>query len=593
MECKNCKSPVLENERFCANCGAPLETAEQSEPAYDYAVSNDGGFQPPKKKSKKKILFAIIAAVLVLAIATVAFAGPVVKNFACKTFMSPSKYLMHVEKENMEDIADEIGSLLGLVKATGSINDGVSADVNVTLGNFVKNLISENVDSSALPYISWINKIGIGADMAFDGSKIGYALRLSANDKAIANINAALDTENKNAYISIPDLADKAVRVSLDDMGFDAESINKLGEFMAIIPDEDVVSSMICRYMRASVSQIKNVTKGKATVSAGGAAKSCTLLTAAIDEPTCINILKAVITEAKNDSELKKIVANFAQFAGEDASEIIETYDSSLSEALQSLNETTDFGLEEPFFIDVWVDNRGDVLGVAIRTTDASISAKAVEDGKKTGIAIEFKAPGAEFAIAGVSTESGSKSNAEYDIMFNGMNIVKIVAENIDSDKYEKGILDGKVIVSASDTVSSLLSMTGMDSEVIDLIANGRIEISSSAKSAAESAVKISVYSGSELIADVDAAVNKGKGGKVAIPTEYVDADKADEWAAAINYQKLIDSLVEAGAPQELKMLGSMLNQSSGAAQEEAVYEDSSYEVPAAEQNYGIGTVIE
>ena len=61
MICTNCGSQVPDNQKFCTNCGAAFQPAEQAERS-----SMSTNPQTPSKRNKRKIIVIIIIVVLIL-----------------------------------------------------------------------------------------------------------------------------------------------------------------------------------------------------------------------------------------------------------------------------------------------------------------------------------------------------------------------------------------------------------------------------------------------------------------------------------------------------------------------------------------------
>lgn len=582
MICRNCGNEIHENEKFCPNCGTKCEEYAYDNNGYDNNGYDNNGYdnngydnnaydnsgyenneyyeeyedEKPSLFSKKKLI-SIAAVVLVLLVAVVAFAGDAIKNFAYRTIMSPSSYLKYVQEKNMDDVTECVDEIGGLIDSLDFSGKTLGADVGITLGNYVKNVIAQNVDPEVLPYVSWINDASLGFNAKFEAAKIGADIDLALNGTHITEANALIDMSEGNVYISLPDISDKAMRISTGATSMDAE-FKQLNQLMEIIPDEDVISDILCRYAGVITSQMKNVTRSKSSVTADGVSQKCTQLTVAIDGVTAMNIVKAVLTEAKDDDAIKNLVSEVAKFYGENPEEVINSYNEGIATALDELASEEAPEFEEIPYIDLWVDNDANIIGGSFRYNPIEFSLKFAEAGKKDAMTLSFKAPETTFEINGSSGINSGKKSGKYIASFNGMSVVEVMTENIDTKKLDDGDFEGKITVSVADAASGLIAMTDMDEEMQKLLLDGRIEIDSK-----DSRVSINLYTADELIAGVSLASKEAKDIDLSAPADFVDENASEEFAKTVRLDTVIDALVKAGAPAELSSLAALIASSN------------------------------
>ena len=561
MICKNCGNEMHNNEKFCPNCGRKCEESIDNSGYDETAVNNtitDDSISKEYADKKhgifsKKRIISIAAILLVLLIAVVAFAGDAIKNFAYRTILSPSSYLKYVQEKNMDEVEDCIDEIGDVIDSFDFSDKAMGAEVGITLGNYAKSIIFQNVDSEVLPYIDWINDIGIEFFTKSGSSISGVEADLKVNGTHITNARFIADSSDGHMYISLPEISDSAIRFSPGYSDFE-EEMKQIKNFAQIIPDENAVSDILCRYVGIITSQMKNVSRMKTTLTSDGISQNCTQLTVAIDGETALNIVRAVLTEAKGDMVLKNLICDVAEFYGEKPEEIIKSYDEEIAIALEDLATEEAPEFEEIPYIDIWVDNSADIIGGAFRYDPLEISISFADAGRKNAMSFSVKAPEVSFEINGSCENKAGKSNGKYIASFNGMNVIEIITENINIGKLDDGELEGRVILTVADEASGLLDMTGMDEDVQKLVSDGRIEIDSK-----DSKVNINLYIAEELTAGITLGRKEAKDIDLSLPAECVDEDESEEWSKTIRIDGVLGNLVKAGAPAELSLLGSFM----------------------------------
>lgn len=181
MFCEKCGSEIKEGAKFCAKCGAKVETARAKE---DTVVSSDRPAAEKKtvKQRKtsgknKKIVFAVTAAVLIVAIAAVGLIGYNIVGLTAKR----NKLAEAIDSSKTEEYIARKDSLVGRWKGLGA------GEVSEK-----KNILEE------------LQNVKHDADVFADCKK---QLKTMENEKE----NYKLDTESYLAYTEALENCEKAI----------------------------------------------------------------------------------------------------------------------------------------------------------------------------------------------------------------------------------------------------------------------------------------------------------------------------------------------------------------------------------------------
>ncbi len=557
MVCKKCGNNMNDNSNFCSECGWDLRNGEEIATPVEAGkvMTADSGFG----RNKKKILLPGAFALIVILIATIVFAGPVIKNSARRIFESPYEYLLRVQSENTEKFAKDFAARVEAMKNSLDPKDGASAELGVEFGEDFKKLISDESDEETAKMLEWIDSVDVVADMVMDNNGFGYGLKLNANGVEIASADGVMDFNDEALYWQVPALSSEGIKIPFDEAGISPESglvmLDSAKTMIEIVPDEAVISDLICRYTNAVVSEIKNVTEEKKNITVGEISKKLTVLSGRIDSKTVINISEAVLKEFSADDNIRDIIVDFAEFSGQNGDGLLSELDIAVAEALEEIERAKKEEHGEEFItMNVYVDSVGNIEGIEFSNPDSGeVKLVTLKDGKRFSDEFALKIPGAKVSVGGKGVESGGKINAEYTVYVNDTDVVKVKIENFDIKAYEEGVINCKTVIEPTPKISSVFELADEEvSDDISFISDMRIDVTFSAKSVSDADMLIEVYYKNKMFVAFDIKGESSSDYAMVKPESSIDSTNIQLWVESIKTDKIKKLLEKAGAGKEL-----------------------------------------
>lgn len=618
MVCKNCGSTVEDGVKFCTKCGermdevaeAVQETAEAAqetveavqetveatqeaaaevkeeatdmkEKVADVAedvketvanVTNEvkeamEGATEKVKKMPKTALLIVAAIALVLIIVLANFKS--VTNSVNKLVSSPEKYYASVEKNQIKELAGNFAdSYDNNVLDNVDINNySVDYGIEVELSEEARELLEGalNVDDTEA-----FKKMAANFFVSLKGDVISAEASATFGKDKLISGNVVADMEKGEAYAQIPELSSKYIGVSLDEYAEDfSEQFSVMMEqsesLAAALPKAKTVEKLIKRYLTIAVENVDSVKEDKGTIKVGDIEQKCTTIRVRIKEEDAYNIVKAILEEAKDDKDLHNVIKDFVNAVAEtseeemdmDADEVIDMFVEEIENALDELEEIEEFDSEEELVMNLWVDNKGEVIGREVEFDDQTIFYyKMAQKGSK----FEYKAVlvadpdyGEEIIFEGTGKKNSSTLNGEYVLkMKEGEKTSKFLEVKVDDYKIKKakeGFIDGSFTFGISEEFLREAN-AGIAAAIIS-----DYELKFDVKSGKKDAmIAVSILDNEEMFAKlkVDAKIGSGKSAKLPKGILVEDEEDIMEWAETIDTKKFLKKIEKSDLPVEI-----------------------------------------
>lgn len=567
MFCGNCGQKLEDGVKFCSQCGKEVQVVENT-PALD-AVAEEkvettpvaeqptaSPVQPtapkqPKKFNKKIIAIAAIAAVLALLLI---FNAASIFNFFKKTFSSDEVYLKNVTQDSVNEIAESVGNITKLLD-TDELANAAKGSFTIKLGKSATDLLKQYTGAD----FDWAESATAEIETASDDDKFSVSANIKVNKKEIIQANVILDMETQTLYFQLPDFNKEYVSISLSTItgGQQIDYATYKEQFEAysdMLPDSKVIEKLIERYMGIVLNCIEKTEKTPETLELGSLSIKCNKYTVNIDGDFIVRATKAVLTEAKNDKDIKKVLIDVATLDNPDvdANEYYTEFQSEIDSLLAEIENG-----EAPtinYSYDTWIDAKGNLVGLYAAIEDTVISYKNLEKGNKFASNLSLTSAGATLSLSGEGKISGDKKSGEYKLSYMGIDVLEIKAEKFDTEKAKEGYINGEFEIKPSSAVLASFSNSMLSTEINSLLSSLSIGINTeNSKKSSETELSIN-KNGEDMIALImEAKTESDK--KVKLPSKSVSADDSEAmeaWAEKFDTQKIIDNLKKAGVPENI-----------------------------------------
>ncbi|MCM1185865.1 MAG: zinc ribbon domain-containing protein [Lachnoclostridium sp.] len=599
MFCGKCGAEIKAGGKFCAVCGTPVREealqAESGSPASNEApgVNTAAPIQTvsempiqtpwqtgvdnaqagtPKKSGKAGLFVAIgVAAVLLVAVVSCVVNAAGISNFMHKTFSSPEEYFQYVMKKEVTAASQRAGGLYSdMVSKLNFYDVGYDAELTVELGEEVQALMKmagayTDLSSDGID-LSKLESFKVGAGVSVKDSTIGCNLTADINQAALLSLNSVMDLAQGEAYFQIPELSKTYLGLNMEDydmVGYyyydldsltEAQEMNK--EIVKALPGQADVEKMIQRYMNIIMENMDDVTIGsKKQLKVEGITQNCTEIKVTVDGRTAKKAMEAVIEEALDDKDLKKMLTKAIDATGEDGDEYYDDFVDDLEDLKSELQYIGQSDSE--IVLKIYVDGKGNVIGtVADFGEDRYSSVLTVTKGSNKAYEISLVEDDENiYSLFGKGQTSRGLLTGEFVLEVEDQSVAEFKVSNLDLKKWESGYFNGSVEIMPSSEMGELLAQE-FSAPIASFVEDASITVDCKA-SAEEAEYKVAVNYDKEKLLSATLAVKRGSGSKASVPDSksvIMMEDESDliEYVKDVDWDQLITGLEKTGVFEEL-----------------------------------------
>ena len=437
---------------------------------------------------------------------------------------------------------------------------GIDVDVSSQLVAVLRSLTSED--------FTWINDVKLTLSENVNDDKVSLDLGMRYGKKDIVSVKAALDVIRKELYVSVPELAENSIKLGTEEY-VDLSTIFVDVDYKDILPKQATLKKMIQRYFDIIMNNISDASYESKNLTVNGVAESSTLYEIAITEKLLAQTLLDIYTTAKEDADIKEVIYNAVDAAKElssysyeiDEDEIYNSFVEYLTQAIAAMEESIAEGKVSDKTVFEWrtyVASKGvDVIAVELEIKNAVdgkpyvIFAGRTQDGNKIGVNVYGGvSKERDFEIEGSFVEKGSKVSGTYEILVENKSMLFVDVVDFDTDKFDKGYLNGTISISPSKgMVEELSNEFGIEASMIGLsISTLSLKFDFEQKNENEMKFVASVLSGDEPYLSISLDSKLASGTSVNIPSNATE--DVEEWVEGFDVEGFVKKVSKSGLPE-------------------------------------------
>lgn len=373
--------------------------------------------------------------------------------------LSDVEYAQAITQDMLAGTVDTFTSVAGAYKNLAGIsldNIGVSADMTVKLGDLAIDMLEQAIFGTADSGMdmSFLANIGLGMELDSANGLTQLQLALGLSNTEIVKL--LLLTDKETIWAGAPALTDSFLEVGLTDMVVvpNAAMPNALTGILSIIPSEEKLAEILNRYVALAVKEIETVERATETLELDGLKQDATKLTIKIYEQDALDAVKAILTAAKTDADIKKIVEDFGAFYNEVQMDNIDAYaefTKGIDEALTQLPAEAE-DTENPIGLTLYVDAKHNFIGydLTVPGQDNVICAtRMITEGNNFKYLCEMGDVGGDMKITGSGTTNNGVITGTFTITSDGTAYVNMDLK--DFDMTDKDAISGTITLKPTD----------------------------------------------------------------------------------------------------------------------------------------------
>lgn len=470
------------------------------------------------------------------------------------------------------------GATLGAMGGQTATSSHTQMDIDITLGDDILGYAGNLMELYELPSdMTWLKQLGFNLDMNYSRDVNQMVMGLQLGKTNVASAEFIMDMVGGKMFARLPGLNDQYLGYA-SEVNQEPVVMGPMGEIedyaalISALPSEEALNTLLTRYLNLLLEQLEDPTVVTQTLSCKGITQEVTATTHTIRRSDVLDMAESVLKTAQTDAELEQMLDTFnsyynAQCAKTAATEGYTWEDVDLHQqmqqyildALADIAETRAELEDADFLVFSFYTQEEDQLGFSLKAIDETesveINAYGLRQEENTALLLEVKD---SFRFSGTGTEKDGVANGQYTLTVQDTEMGYVEVKNFDTEALKNGELKGQLVLSMSETM--IEEFFGPE---FFLTTNTKISINMNILGDGGTTA-CQLLEGEKLLLGVTTSTKILETEAVQIPTEYVDPSNEEElgaWLSAIDLNKVLENLRQAGVPAELvDMMGMYLN---------------------------------
>ncbi|MBQ7817681.1 MAG: hypothetical protein IJ388_02645 [Oscillospiraceae bacterium] len=370
------------------------------------------------------------------------------------------EYAQALTLDQLEGAVDALASGIGAYKNLSNISTkdfGATAELTLTLGDLISDTLEQAIFGTADSGMDMSFLSNIGLNMGIDSTADLTQLQLALGFSDTEIVKLLLLADDETIWAGAPDLNESFLEVGMDDLGIvpNAATPLALEGVLGVLPTEEKLAEILNRYLTLALKEIETVERASETLELEGLKQDATKLTIEIFEQDALDAVKAVLTAAKADQDIKKIADDFGKFYNDMMAEMNAEYDMTwekvdayaeftkgIDDMLADLPAAAE-DTENPISLILYVDANHNVIGCSLtipEETEAVVSYYTVTEGSNFKSIAEMPD---DTVFTGAGTTNNGVITGNYTISVEGTPVIKF--ELVDFDATKEDTISGTV----------------------------------------------------------------------------------------------------------------------------------------------------
>ena len=509
-------------------------------------------------------------------------------------------------KLEAQDFVDGYSKLYGsMLSALGTSNStamsGMENSMSVSFGDDLMTLLAGMISGSGMDLdISWLKEIGYTQKLNYDGSLMQTQTGITLNGKEILSADMIVNLAKGMIYMGFPELSSKYLNMDMGAMagvaapstGSMQDMLGKVTKAAAKLPSEQELNAVMTKYLNVALQALPTATSENVTLSYSGVSQDVTATTYSIGYADLLNIAKQILTTAKSDAELEKVVDGFAAFAEEVSGETLDVYAemvAAIPAALEEIEELlgsadaqsnkvgfrftsytageAQVGFKVTFYEYVSHMEYDDYLQQWVQISsemyEYTFQYVNIASGNNTALQVDVRMDDKKlFELAGTGTNKDGKANGSYQLSVDEYSeILTLEVKDFDTNALKKGIFKGTLrLIPSEELMENAMGLS-------NFLANPVLELVMDVN-ATNGNMTMNILNGNKLFLSFKFTSKMVESGSVKVPSGTVDLTDSSalmNWVTGLDFDKVLKNLKKADVPTDLvDMLEMLLDQYLG-----------------------------
>lgn len=537
--------------------------------------------QPQKKQKKNGLLIGIFAAVAAIALVVgLLFAlGVFEKNSASTDELHNA--MLSQQRELLHSAAEQLSSnVRSLPLQSAAKSSGAQAELHLLLSEKLLERFETSLAQSGQEMdLDWLKDISISYDMSTTQTQTQYLLSLGLGDQVISSMDAIIDLDTAAMYIGIPELSTyylvtQLVDPAMADQGF----LSGVAQNQQALQDElskalasvEGLEESTKVYMDLLLATLKDPRVEEKTVTLDGVSQTFSTVTYRLTPEDLQQLYRSILETAKTDEALKQVIVAFGSYANtyaknsdEDYEEqdfyqsFLDSVEDALTELSQPYPESSDY-LEFVGYLDSELKLKGYQLVVnAAEEAPAPYTALdwiTVADGDRQLVKLSLSNGEEPFVtVTGEHTNKDGAVSGSYKLAFPEKNSLTLDFTDICQ---KDGNLTGSIQLTPS--VTMMQNLLGDSYASVRLLMGGKMGLRLDFE---EGSFGMHLTADGESVIGLTCTASLTDGEPIVLPPEdqLMSSEDVDLWTETLDRDALIQKMKDAGVPQQILDLLTML----------------------------------